>query len=43
MGVSSDTLSESFGDEYPLLVDVINSLLVDVSDTAVQTRGFEIC
>lgn len=30
-GVNSEVLSESFGDEYPLLVDIINSLLVDVS------------
>ncbi len=30
--MNSEVLSESFGDEYPLLVDIINSLLVDVSD-----------
>lgn len=29
IGVNSEVLSESFGDEYPLLVDVINSLLID--------------
>lgn len=32
LGVSSDALTENFGDEFPLLVDVINSLLADVSD-----------
>lgn len=30
VGVNSESLSESFGEEYPLLVDVINSLLMDV-------------
>ena len=34
IGVNSEVLSESFGDEYPLLVDVINSLLIDVGATA---------
>lgn len=29
--MNSEVLSESFGEEYPLLVDIINSLLVDVS------------
>eukprot|EP00752_Nemacystus_decipiens_P003041 g2819.t1 len=28
-GVNSEVLSENFGEEYPLLVDIINSLLVD--------------
>ncbi|CAM9203501.1 unnamed protein product [Ascophyllum nodosum] len=29
VGVNSEVLSESFGEQYPLLVDVINSLLMD--------------
>lgn len=31
IGVNSEVLSEKFGDDYPLLVDVVNSLLFDVS------------
>ncbi|CAM9655390.1 unnamed protein product, partial [Sphacelaria rigidula] len=29
IGVNSEVLSEKFGDDYPLLVDVVNSLLFD--------------
>lgn len=36
--MNSEVLSENFGDEYPLLVDVINSLLVDVSMLCVNSR-----
>lgn len=35
VGVNSEILAEHFGDEYHLLVDVINSLLIDVSTAVV--------
>lgn len=43
--MNSEVLSEKFGDDYPLLVDVVNSLLFDVSLGNLQysNRQSEVC